>query len=292
MELLRLLERGVEALALLGEHVEDDRVVAALSKLQRLDEQRQIVAVNRAEVAHTEFLENEAAAETAAAIIVGARGIVAERDFLHDALHGLLDLLADLVGDFPARHPAHEGLKVLLERVVGGVGDELVEVAGNRADVLGDGPLVVVEDADELLGRVRDVVQRLEGHAVGQRGVAKDTDDVLVALTLVTRGAHPEGGRERRARMACAEAVVLGLRAEREAVQAVGLADGVEAVLAAREQLVDIDLMAHIPDEFVLRRAEDAVQCDGEFHHAEVRAEMAAGLGELGDELTTDVCRE
>ena len=75
---------------------------------------------------------------------------------------------------------------------------------------------------------------------------------------------------------------------KREAVQAVGLADGVKAILAAGENLVDVNLMAHIPDELVLGRAEDVVQGDGQFHDAEIRAEMAAALGEDGDQLLPD----
>ena len=50
--------------------------------------------------------------------------------------------------------------------------------------------------------------------------------------------------------------------------------------------------MAHVPDEFILGCGEDAVQGHGEFHDAEVRAEMAAIDRQLGDEFVPDLVRQ
>ena len=50
--------------------------------------------------------------------------------------------------------------------------------------------------------------------------------------------------------------------------------------------------MAHVPDEFVRRRVEDAVQGNGQLDHAEVRADMAAGLGQPGDDFLPDFAGE
>src|SRR5207247_249707 len=80
--------------------------------------------------------------------------------------------------------------------------------------------------------------------------------------------------------VARAVTIVLALSAERETVQTVGGADGVKAALAAGKEFVDVALMAHVPDEPVFWRREDAMQRDGPFHHAEVRAELAAVFGE------------
>ena len=38
-----------------------------------------------------------------------------------------------------------------------------------------------------------------------------------------------------------------------------------------------IGLMAHIPDQAILRRIEDVMQCDGQLDDAEARTQMAAG---------------
>ena len=50
--------------------------------------------------------------------------------------------------------------------------------------------------------------------------------------------------------------------------------------------------MAHVPDKFVRGRVEDAVQRDGQFDHAEVRAEMPAALGQPGDQFLPDFAGE
>jgi hypothetical protein len=51
---------------------------------------------------------------------------------------------------------------------------------------------------------------------------------------------------------------------------------------------MDIGLMTDVPDKFVFGGIENAVQRDGQFHDAEVRAEMSARPGESGDEFLTD----
>ena len=49
-----------------------------------------------------------------------------------------------------------------------------------------------------------------------------------------------------------------------------------------------VNLMAHVPDKFVLGRVKNAVQREGQFHHAEVGAQMAAALGQAGDQFLPD----
>ena len=68
VELLRVLERRLVAVALLGQHMDDNGPVAGLGELQRADQQGEIVPVNRAQVAQPHLLEDQAAAISAAAI--------------------------------------------------------------------------------------------------------------------------------------------------------------------------------------------------------------------------------
>ena len=85
--------------------------------------------------------------------------------------------------------------------------------------------------------------------------------------------AMPKRGGERGAGVACAVGVVLAFGAQHEAVQAAGLADGLEAVAASGKQLVDIGLMADVEDEAVGRRVEDVVHGEGQFDDAEIWAQ-------------------
>ena len=289
VEFLRVLEGGVEAFALLGEHVDDHGFFARLGVFQRADEQLQIVTINRSDVLHAHLFEDEAAAESATAFAAFVIIVLLEGDFGDDTFHRFFGLVAQAHGEFARGAPLlEEGGGVLLQTVVARVGDELVEIVRDGANVLGDAPLVIIQDTDELLGGMRDVVQRLEGDTVRERSVTEDADHVFIRAALIARGAHAEGGGERRTGVTGTVAIMLALRAERETVQTARGADGMEAVFAAGEQLVHVNLVADVPDELVLGRREHVVHGDGEFHHAEVRAEVAAVLGELRDQLVTD----
>jgi len=89
--------------------------------------------------------------------------------------------------------------------------------------------------------------------------------------------------------MAGPVAVVLALGPEHEAVQAIGLADGVEAILAAGQELVHVGLVADIEDEVVRRRVKDVVHCDRQFDDAQVWANVSARLGHASDQPRTDL---
>ena len=52
VKFFRIFQRGLKAFAFLRENVDDNRMITGLGKFQRADEQRQIVSVNRAEIAH------------------------------------------------------------------------------------------------------------------------------------------------------------------------------------------------------------------------------------------------
>ena len=68
-----------------------------------------------------------------------------------------------------------------------------------------------------------------------------------------------EGGRG----VAVLDPVVLGLGARRVAGQPAGLAQGGELVLAAGDQLVDVGLVAGVPQDDVTRGVEDPVERPG-----------------------------
>src|SRR6476659_4890968 len=126
-----------------------------------------------------------------------------------------------------------------MEVRVGGMGGDVIEVLRDGADVAVDAPLVVVEHDDEAPGLGGDVVERLEGGTAGEGGIAGDADDIFIGAPQIASDGEAEGGREGGAGVARAVAVVLAFGAEGEAVEAAVLPDGVDAVPAAGEHLVD-----------------------------------------------------
>lgn len=85
--------------------------------------------------------------------------------------------------------------------------------------------------------------------------------------------------------MGGAERVVGALGALGEAGEPARLAQRADALAPPGQDLVRIGLVADIPDQPVARRVEDMVQRDGQFDHAEPRAEMPARHGNGVDRL-------
>jgi hypothetical protein len=52
---------------------------------------------------------------------------------------------------------------------------------------------------------------------------------------------------------------------------------------------MNVSLVADVEKDSVCRRIEDAVKGDSEFHHAEIRAKVTAGLREGLDEALADL---
>jgi hypothetical protein len=86
--------------------------------------------------------------------------------------------------------------------------------------------------------------------------------------------------------------VVLAFRLAGVAGEAAPLAEKIEAGLPSRDHLVHVRLVAGVEEEPVARRVEDAVQGEGQLDDAQVRAEVAARAGDLGDEEVADLGRE
>ena len=268
VELVWPLERRGVAFALLGQDVEDDRVVLGLQKFERLGEEGGVVPVDRAVIPDAEILEDHA----------GGKEV-----FQPD-----LGLVREFAGAFSG-DPLDELRGLVVEVGVGGIRHQAVEILGHGPDIFRDRPLVVVEDDDQALRRRGHVVQGLEADPAGERPVARHADDMLVAAQHVPRGRHPQPGGERRPGMAGPVGIVLALGAEQEPVQPLVLADRRKPFVTAGQQLVDIALVAHIENQLVLRRLEHPVESDRQLDHSEVRPEVAAGRREDADQLPADL---
>ena len=99
----------------------------------------------------------------------------------------------------------------------------------------------------------------------------------LLALQLGGQR-HAQRGRDRGRRMRGAEGVVLAFVAARKAADAAELAQRVHALAPAGQDLVRVGLVAHVPDQPVVRRVEDVVQRDRQLDRAQVARQVAAGL--------------
>ncbi len=251
-------------------------MVDRLEEFEGFNKERQIVAVDGAEVLESEFLKENGGPEHAFCRFFGTAD--------------------DLDGCFAGEALDETGGAVVQVLVVL-VGDDAMQVASDGPDIAVDGPLVVVQHHDHAPGLLGDVVHCFKRDAVGECSVARDGDHVLVAAGEVARHGHAQRSRKRSPCMAGAVAVVLALGAQHEPVQAAGLADGLKAVETAGEDFVHVSLVAEVEEDPVLGSIEDGVESQRELDDAEIGTKMAAGfrksldqaganlLGELGQLL-------
>ena len=145
---------------------------------------------------------------------------------------------------------------------------------------MADRHLVVVENHQQVLAHAAGVVHRLVDDARRKRSVANHGHGVPVALAAhqVVAAFKPQGGRNTRSGMAGHEQVVFALLRVGVAHQAPLGAHGAELVVAPRDELVRIDLVACVPDEAVAAEVERRVQRQAQFNHAQVRGKVGRAV--------------
>ncbi len=92
--------------------------------------------------------------------------------------------------------------------------------------------------------------------------------------------------------MSGAHDVVGGLRDRAERREAAVLADRVQPVAAAREDLVGVRLVTDVPQDLVARGVEQRVQRDRELARPEVGAEVPPDLPHRVDDVLAHLLRE
>ena len=251
--------------------MKDDRLVLCLEKLEGADQQGNVVTVDRSEIAKTKVLEEDARQE--------------------DLFHSGLDLVREMTGALAA-NPFDELSGLIMQVSVGRTGGDAVEIGRNSSGVLGDRPLIIVEDNDQALGGLGDIVESFVADAAGEGCVPGDRDHVFLAAVHIACRRHAKCCGEGRTGMSGPVAVVGAFGAEQESVESAMLPHGVHLLAPSRQDLVDVTLMADVEEELVGGGLEDPMKRNREFDHPQVRSKMAAGLGQRPDQLLANLLRK
>ena len=230
----------------------------------------EIVAVDGADVIEAELLEPHAALPEMARIFLDAG---------RPPLPALRQALGELLGD-------------VADIKIGAARGGPREIGRHGTRRRGDRHVVVVEHNDQSLVACARIVHRLVGHAGAHGAVADHAHDVVRAALQVAGNRHAEAGRDRGRGVRGAERVVLALGALRKSGEAAALAQRADAVAPPGQDLVRVGLMAHVPDESVVRRVEQVMERDGELDDAEPGAQVPAGDRHRADELVAQLARE
>ena len=256
----RILLGRLVALPLLGDQVNQHRAAHPADPPQRVDHRVDVVSVERPEVAEPQLLEEHAGNEEVlhALLELARGGLHHVGDARGDTLHQLADLIADPV----------------VERV----GDDAVQVLVHRPDVGSDRHVVVVEDHDEVAVARARVVEGFVGEPAADGAVPDDRDDVEVLTLVIASDGHPDRGRDGGRGVSRAEDVEVRLGTAQEGSQPALAANGVQLVVAPRQDLVDVGLVARVPHHPVAGRVEHVVKRHRELGDAQASSEMSADL--------------
>ncbi len=270
----RIVAGLLDAVALDREHVQQHRIGIVLDLLEPGPQAGQIVAIDRTDIMKAQLLEQHAAGE--------------------QRLESVADLVEGLVGHAPyhrdfADQPAQFTLRALVK--VGEPG--AVEALRQGADARTNGHLVVIEDDQELPFEMAGIVERLEDDAGRQGAVAHDGHAITirVAHQLIAR-LEAERSGHRATGVAGHEEIERTLLRIGIAHEAAARANRIEAVEAARDEFVRINLMSRVPDQSILGKIESQVQCKAQFHHAKVAGEMRGSDAQDAHELVAHFLRQ
>ena len=210
---------------------------------------------------------------------------------LHGVLRRILDLQEKITeaGTQNARQTIHQAIQVGTHLVVNRVRNHAVQVLAKTADVRCDTHLVIVQDDGHVLLGGANVIDRLVSHTARHGAISNDSDHVVVAVEMVAGNGKAKSRRNRRRGVARPEAVVNAFVPLEEAGNASLLAQGIESVIAAGQQLVHVRLVPHVPHDLIVGCVEHVVQRKSQFNNAKARCQVTTVLCHLTNDGLADL---
>jgi hypothetical protein len=92
--------------------------------------------------------------------------------------------------------------------------------------------------------------------------------------------------------MGCAEWIVFALVALGKTGKPATLAQRANTIAPAGQDLMRVSLVAHVPDQAVIRCIENVMKSDGQFDYTQARTQMAAGNRNRVDGLLAQLIGE
>ena len=274
VELGGVLLCGIQSATLLRQDVHQAGARLGLDAFQNHDKLVNVVTVDRSEIPDSQVFKE------------GTR--------LHGILRRIFHLQEQVAetASQHAREPGHQTVQVRTHLVIDRVRNDPVQILAEPAHVGGDAHLVIVQDDGHvLLGDAR-IVQGLVSHTACHGAITDDRHHIVLAVEMVTGHGKAEGRRNGGGGMPRAKAVILAFAAFQESRNAALLAERIEPVVAARQKLVHIGLVAHIPDNLVFGSVKHVMEGNGQFHHPETGRQVPAMLSHLANDGLTNLGRQ
>ena len=253
---LRMLLGVLHPVALLGQHMDKNRLFGFPRQTQHRFQLFQVMSVHRAEIVQAHCAEH------------------VHREQL--VLHLLLQVMVEGVD----RRHSHEHIPIpAFEPDISRADPHALQQTRRPTHVRINRHVVVVQDDDQRLLACRRGRQTLIGQPACQCAVADHGNNVIVLVQQRARLRHPHRHGHRVGGMSGNEGIIFPLIRLREPGQAAILTQGIKAVPASGDDFVGIALMPHVKDDAVFFGVIDAMQRQRQLHNAEIGRQVPAGFG-------------
>ena len=175
------------------------------------------------------------------------------------------------------RHAIQKGTHIFLGIVIAAGGAQMAQVAGQRAHILGNGHLVVVQD-DQQIVQPADIVHPLVDHTAGKGTITNEGNHLSRLAPQLFGPGNAHSQRERGVAVTSNKSIMLTFVGVRETGNAIQLPQLGKALAAAGQQLVGIALMAYIKHDLIRGGGQHPVQSHRQLHSTQIGCQMAAGL--------------
>ena len=238
----RRLFRRFESFALYCVQVEQLWPFHLLDLAQRFDQLDDVVSICRPEIADIHPLKD----------------VLLIRD---ERFYGIVESQYLLLLRIIEHPPAHQSArKAEAQIIICGRRVQALQILLHTAHTAVDAHIIIVEDDQQIIRRVRRVVKSLKGQSAAHRPIADDGYDMAIVLPLFyCRDGHTECRRYRIARMATSKSIVRAFFGRRKGANAAILAVRMKGFSTAGENLMSISLMPRIPYDAIRRRSKDVV---------------------------------
>ena len=133
------------------------------------------------------------------------------------------------------------------------------------------------------------IIECLMHHTACKSTVTDDGNGVSVRTGKFIGHGKAKRCRDGSRAMPCTERIMRALTTLGKAGKSAALAQHIKTIKSARQHLVHVALMSHVPNDMIPRRIKDAVQCHAEFHNAKVRRKVSAVFTDTLNQKISDL---
>ena len=142
--------------------------------------------------------------------------------------------------------------------------------------------IVIIQDDKQVIGRAACIIETLERKAATHTAITDYCYHLSFVITLLVRcDSHTQGSRDTVGGVTTGKGIILTLVGRRERTESAHVSICREGIAATGQNLMTCGLMSDIPDNTIVWRIKDVMQCNRKLDHTKPTCEMTRIIGHL-----------